>query len=37
MKHYKINNQIFIDYMDAYDYCIKNNLSIELIIKTDKY
>jgi hypothetical protein len=36
-KHYKINDQIFIDYMDAYEYCIKNKISTELIIKTNEY
>ena len=36
-KHYKINDQIFIDYMDTYEYCIKNKISTELIIKTNEY
>lgn len=37
IKHYKVNNQIFICYMDAYDYCYTNNISIDMIIKTNEY
>jgi len=37
IKHYKVGNEIFIDYMDAYEYCIENKISVELIIKTNEY
>jgi hypothetical protein len=37
IKHYAINNLIFIDYMEAYNYCIKNKLDTNQIIKTYKY
>lgn len=43
IKHYKIINSnsnkdlIFIDYEDALNYCDKNNLHYDCIIKTDKY
>jgi hypothetical protein len=37
IKHYKVKNLIFIDYMKAYNHCIKNNLNTNQIIKTDKY
>jgi hypothetical protein len=37
MKHYTINNLIFIDYIEAYNYCVKNKLDTNQIIKTDKY
>ena len=35
--HYKVNAEIFIDYMDAYKYCIKNKIDANKIIKTKKY
>ena len=35
--HYKVNKQIFIDYMDVYKYCIKNKIDANKIIKTKKY
>lgn len=37
MNHYKVNDKIFIDYMEAIDYCYSNNINIELIIKTKEY
>ena len=35
--HYKVNSQIFIDYMDAYEYCLKHKIDINEIIKTKQY
>ena len=35
--HYKINSQIFIDYIDAYEYCIQNKIDANQIIKTTKH
>jgi len=35
--HYKIHGQIFIDYMDAYKYCIQNKIDASKIVKTNKY
>jgi hypothetical protein len=35
--HYKKHGQIFIDYMDAYEYCIQNRIDANKIIKTNKY
>ena len=35
--HYKINSQIFIDYIDAYKYCLKNKIDANQIIKTTKH
>lgn len=32
-----IENIIFIDYIDAYKYCKKNKIKINLIIKTKIY
>ena len=37
ISHYKVNGHIFIDYMDAIDYCDKNKLSYSKIIKTKTY
>jgi hypothetical protein len=35
--HYIVNNEIFVDYMDAINYCDKNKLSYTKIKKTKKY
>ena len=32
-----IENIVFIDYMGAYNYCYKNKININLIIKTKIY
>ena len=37
ISHYVINDNIFIDYLDAFKFCIKHNLNTNLIIKTKKY
>lgn len=37
IKHYKVNNEVFVDYMDAVTYCDKHNISYDCIIKTDSY
>lgn len=37
MNHYKVNDKVFIDYMDAFEYCCINNINTELIIKTKEY
>jgi hypothetical protein len=37
ISHYKVNREIFIDYMDAYKYCIQNKIDANKIIKTNKY
>ena len=37
ISHYKIHGQIFIDYMDAYEYCIQNKIDANKIIKTIKH
>jgi hypothetical protein len=37
ISHYKVNNEIFVDYMDAMNYCDKNKLSYSKIKKTKKY
>jgi hypothetical protein len=37
IKHYKVGDNIFIDYMDAVSFCDKMKLSYNEIIKTDKY
>ena len=37
LSHYKVGNEIFIEYDDAMNYCDKNNLSYDKIIKTKKY
>jgi hypothetical protein len=37
ISHYKVGNEIFIDYMDAVSYCDKKNLPYSKIIKTKKY
>jgi len=35
--HYKVKDNVFIDYMDAVDYCDRNNLSYNEIVKTKNY
>lgn len=37
ISHYKVKDKIFIDYMDAVNFCDKNNISYNEIIKTKKY
>lgn len=37
ISHYVIKDLIFINYMDAFKYCLKHNLDTKLIIKTKKY
>ena len=37
ISHYVINDIIFIDYLEAFKYCLKNKIDINLIIKTKKY
>jgi hypothetical protein len=37
ISHYKVNDKIFVDYMDAMDYCDKNKLSYSKIVKTKKH
>ncbi len=37
ISHYVINDIIFIDYLDAFKYCLKHKLNTNLIIKTKKY
>lgn len=37
ISHYVIKDAIFINYMDAFKFCLKHNLDINLIIKTKKY
>jgi hypothetical protein len=37
ISHYYVNENIFIDYMDAVDFCDKLNLSYSLIIKSKSY
>lgn len=35
--HYKVNDSVFIDYLDAMDYCDRLNLPYSKIIKTKNY
>ncbi len=37
MSHYVVNGEVFIDYMDAMNYCDRNKLSYNKIKKTKKY
>jgi hypothetical protein len=37
ISHYKVNDEIFIDYNDAMNYCDKHNLPYSSIKKTKKY
>ena len=37
ISHYKVNQEIFIEYDDAMNYCDKNNLPYSKIKKTNKY
>lgn len=37
ISHYYIRNMYFTLYMDAYEYCCNNNISINLIEKTKEY
>jgi len=37
LPHYFINDMLFILYMDAYDYCLTNNISTDLIKKSYEY
>ena len=37
IKHYTVKSMLFIDYMDAVNYCDDNKLSYFLIISTNKY
>jgi len=37
ISHYVVNGHLFIDYMDAYEYCFKNRIDINKIIKTKEY
>lgn len=37
ISHYKVGNKIFIDYMDAMEYCDENNISYDEIINTKEY
>lgn len=34
--HYYVNERLYVDYMEAVDYCDINNLSYDLITKTIK-
>jgi len=35
--HYYVNNNLFIDYMDAIEYCDQEKISYDKIVKTKKY
>ena len=37
ISHYIIKDLIFIDYIEAFEYCKKNKIDINLIIKTKTY
>jgi antirestriction protein len=37
ISHYKVGDAVFVDYMDAVNYCDENNLPYSKIIKTKKY
>ena len=36
-KHYFVNDVLFIEYMDAYNYCIKNLISSDNIVSSYYY
>jgi hypothetical protein len=35
--HFKVRDAVFVDYMDAVEYCDKNNISWDEIVKTNEY
>ena len=37
INHYYVKNIYFTLYMDAYNYCIKNNIAASIIEKTKTY
>lgn len=37
ISHYIVRDQLFIDYMSAVLYCVKNRININEIIKTKQY
>lgn len=37
ISHYIVRDQLFIDYMDAFKYCLKHKIDINEIIKTKQY
>lgn len=37
ISHYKVRGEIFVDYMDAMDYCDRKNISYDEIVKTKSY
>jgi hypothetical protein len=37
ISHYKVGDNVFMDFMDAADYCDKHGLSYDEIVKTKKY
>jgi len=37
ISHYKVGDEVFIDYIDAVNYCDKHNLPYSKIVKTKKY
>ena len=37
ISHYYVYNNLFVDYMDAIDYCDQEKISYDKIVKTKKY
>ena len=37
IKHYLVDGLLFVDYMDAYDYCVKNLINPKNIVASYYY
>lgn len=37
IKHYLVGDKLFIDYMDAFNYCVKNAISSNDIVSSYNY
>ena len=37
IKHYFVFSKLFVDYMDAFDYCVNNSISLDNIVPSYYY